>query len=210
MRTRIPSLDFRHYQKIHRDLILAIRLSGSHSAGNAPKKSILGGMENWIGNKVDNRPEEDPLNFEAGGDYRDIFFADFATNLRGFNLNKLSGNSYMLGNAELRIPIVKYLYRGSLTSSFLRNLQLVGFGDIGTAWTGKGPFSKENNLNTKVIVNDPFYAIVTDYRNPFLIGYGLGVRTTLFGFYAKFDYAWGIDNRTNQKAKPYVTLGYDF
>lgn len=204
------SLDFRHYQKIHRDLILAIRLSGSHSAGNAPKKSILGGMENWIGNKVDNRPEEDPLNFEAGGDYRDIFFADFATNLRGFNLNKLSGNSYMLGNAELRIPIVKYLYRGSLTSSFLRNLQLVGFGDIGTAWTGKGPFSKENNLNTKVIVNDPFYAIVTDYRNPFLIGYGLGVRTTLFGFYAKFDYAWGIDNRTNQKAKPYVTLGYDF
>jgi hypothetical protein len=204
------SLDFRHYQKIHRDLILAIRLSGSRSAGNAPKQSILGGMENWIGNKVDNRPEEDPLNFEAGGDYRDIFFADFATNLRGFNINKLSGNNYMLGNAELRIPIVKYLYRGSLTSSFLRNFQLVGFGDIGTAWTGKGPFSEGNNLNTKVIGSDPFYAIVTDYRNPFLIGYGVGVRTTLFGFYAKFDYAWGIDNRTNQKAKPYVTIGYDF
>ncbi|HEV7382747.1 MAG TPA: hypothetical protein VGN64_23290, partial [Dyadobacter sp.] len=29
------SLDFRHYQKIHRDLILAIRAAGSHSAGRA-------------------------------------------------------------------------------------------------------------------------------------------------------------------------------
>ncbi|PWJ58404.1 surface antigen-like protein [Dyadobacter jejuensis] len=206
------SLDFRHYQKVHRDIIFAIRAAASHSAGKAPKQSILGGMENWISNRQDSRATNDPLNFGPTIDNRDIFFADFATNLRGFNLNKLSGTSYMLLNAELRIPLIKYLYRGSITSSFLRNFQIIGFGDIGTAWTGKGPFSENNNLNTQIIGvdGDPFRATVTDFNNPYLMGYGLGARSTLFGFYVKLDYAWGVDNGYTNKPIPYVTLGYDF
>jgi hypothetical protein len=206
------SLDFRHYQKIHRDLILAIRASGSHSAGKAPKQNIMGGMENWVGNKRDRRLQDDPLALGPGIDNRDIFFTDFATNLRGFNLNRLSGTSYMLLNAELRVPLIKYLYRGSITSSFLRNFQVVGFGDIGTAWTGKGPFSENSSLNTTIVGadGDPFRATVTTYKNPYLSGYGVGARTTLFGFYVKFDYAWGIDNGYVNKAIPYFTLGYDF
>jgi hypothetical protein len=156
------SLDLRHYQKIHRDLILAVRASASHSGGRAPKQNILGGMENWLGNRKETRTGDNPLNFQR--DNRDIFFADFATNLRGFKLNRLSGTSYMLLNAELRIPLVKYLYRGAITSSFLRNFQIVGFGDIGTAWTGKGPFSENNSLNTQIIgdENEPFRATVTN------------------------------------------------
>ncbi|GLU51617.1 hypothetical protein Dfri01_10780 [Dyadobacter frigoris] len=205
------SLDFRHYQKIHRDLILAVRVAASHSGGKAAKQSVLGGMENWIGNKKDSRTTGvNALDFTK--DNRDIFFTDFATNLRGFNLNRLSGTSYMLANAELRIPLIKYLYRGAITSSTLRNFQIVGFGDIGTAWTGKGPFSEKNSLNTEIIgsVEDPFKATVTNYRNPYLMGYGIGARTTVFGIYVKFDYAWGVDNGSTNKAIPYVTLGYDF
>ncbi|WP_221393185.1 hypothetical protein [Dyadobacter sp. NIV53] len=206
------SLDFRHYQKIHRDLILAIRASASHSGGKAPKQNIMGGMENWISNRKETRTGDNPLNFGPTIDNRDIFFADFATNLRGFNLNRLSGTSYMLLNAELRIPLVKYLYRGSITSSFLRNFQIVGFGDIGTAWTGKGPFSENNSLNTQIIGtdDDPFRATVTNFKNPYLMGYGVGARTTIFGFYVKFDYAWGVDNGYTNKPIPYLTLGYDF
>jgi Tol biopolymer transport system component len=206
------SLDIRHYQKIHRDLIFAIRASASHSGGKAAKQSVMGGMENWVGNRKENRTGTNPLAFGSNIDNRDIFFTDFATNLRGFNLNRLSGTSYMLLNAELRIPLVKYLYRGAITSSFLRNFQIVGFGDIGTAWTGKGPFSENNSLNTQVIgtETDPFRAIVTNFKNPYLMGYGLGARTTLFGFYVKFDYAWGVDNGYTNKPIPYVTLGYDF
>jgi Tol biopolymer transport system component len=206
------SLDVRHYQKIHRDLVFAIRASASHSGGKAPKQNVMGGMENWIGNKKDNRSGLNPLAFGTNVDNRDIFFTDFATTLRGFNLNRLSGTSYMLLNAELRIPLVKYLYRGAITSSFLRNFQIVGFSDIGTAWTGKGPFNENNSLNTEVIGSDldPFRAIVTNFKNPYLVGYGLGARTTLFGFYVKFDYAWGLDNGFTNKPIPYVTLGYDF
>ncbi|HEV7350574.1 hypothetical protein [Telluribacter sp.] len=206
------SIDLRRYQKIHRDLILATRFAFSRSGGRSPKQSIMGGMENWVLNRVERRTTNNPLAFGPGVDNRDVFFSEFATNLRGFNLNRLSGTNYVLVNAELRIPLIKYIYRGPITSNFLRNFQIVGFSDIGTAWTGRGPFSQENSLNTEIVGggSDPFRATVTNFRNPYLMGYGVGARTMLFGFYVKFDYAWGVDNGVTNKAIPYITLGYDF
>lgn len=207
------SLDFRRYQKLHRDLVLAIRIAGSHSGGRAPKNSSMGGMENWVSSTaVSSEGTYNPFEFGENVDNRDIFFTEFATNLRGFRLNRLSGVTYMLSNVELRIPLVKYLYRGPITSNFLRNLQFAGFTDIGTAWTGKGPFSQENSLNTEIIGGNglPFRATVVNFRNPYIWGYGLGVRTMIFGIYGKLDYAWGVDNSVVRKPIPYLTLGYDF
>ncbi len=211
------SLDLRHYQRIHRDLILATRFAFSQSGGAAPKKSTLGGMENWIGGQKE-AVASNPLlvpnttRNEIPYDYRDVFFLDFVAPLRGFNQGKLTGNSYMLFNAELRLPLVRYLYRGNITSNFLRNLQLVAFTDIGTAWAGSGPFSKQNNLNTEVVGGGsiPFRATVTNFKNPFLIGYGAGIRTMIFGYFVKFDYGWGLEDRSVGKPIPYLTLGYDF
>lgn len=210
------TIDLRHYQKIHRDLMLAVRMSMSQSGGPAPKQSTLGGMENWITpqrEEIASNPLLIPNVLQQGrDDYRDVFFLDYVTNMRGYRLGKLTGNSHVLFNAELRLPLVKYLYRGNITSNFLRNLQLVAFSDVGTAWSGKGPFNRQNNLNTEIIGggNLPFLATVTNFKNPFLIGYGLGARTMLFGYYVKFDYAWGLENNVVNKAIPYLTLGYDF
>lgn len=208
------AVDFRHYQKIHRDLIFATRFSFAHSGGPSPKQSVMGGMENWTGNNQEER-SVNPLAVGLSSslipiDNRDIFFVELATNLRGFKFNKVSGATHMLFNGELRMPLVKYFYRGPITSNFLRNFQLVGFTDIGTAWTGKWPFNRQNSLNTEIIRLDFFSATVNNFRNPFLVGYGLGARTMLFGFYVKFDYAWGLDNGEVNKAIPYLTLGYDF
>ncbi|RYF56470.1 MAG: hypothetical protein EOO39_36655, partial [Cytophagaceae bacterium] len=111
-----------------------------------------------------------------------------------------------------RLPLVKYLYKGNVTSNFLRNLQFVAFTDIGTAWTGPGPFSQQNSLNTEVVGGGsiPFRATVTNFKNPFLIGYGAGARTVLFGYFVKFDYAWGLENKVLSSPIAYLTLGYDF
>ncbi|MFD1141387.1 hypothetical protein ACFQ4C_09715 [Larkinella insperata] len=209
------TLDLRHYQKIHRDIVLALRFSGSHSAGRAPKKSTLGGMENWIGISEGTRDQtrpNNPLLMPPNRDNRDVFFLDLAAPLRGFRLGKLTGTSHLLGNAELRLPIIRYLHRGPVTSNFLRNFQLVAFSDIGTAWSGKGPFSRQNSLNTEIVggAGDPFQATVTNFKNPFLFGYGAGARTMLFGYYVKFDYAWGVENDVVSKPVAYLTLGYDF
>jgi Tol biopolymer transport system component len=214
------TVDIRHYQYIHRDVTLAVRLSYGQSGGAAPKQSTLGGMENWIGGQPEpstaNQPNPlilQPLDFQtARQDYRNLFFLDFVSNLRGFRQGKLTGTSHLLLNAELRVPLVKYFYRGNIASNFLRNLQFVAFTDVGTAWTGRGPFNRQNSLNTETYGgnNTPFTAIVTNFKNPFLVGYGAGVRTMLLGYYVKFDYAWGLEDNVIDNPRAYLTLGYDF
>ena len=90
--------------------------------------------------------------------------------------------------------------------------QFVGFTDIGSAWTGTNPFSRTNGFNTNVYGGgtNPFKATVTDFRNPFLFGYGVGTRANLLGYFIKFDYAFGIDNGEVKPPITYLTFGYDF
>jgi Tol biopolymer transport system component len=204
------SIDVRNYTKIHREMILATRFSASTSGGAAPKRVFLGGVDNWLFNRYDRRNLDDPLNFdlESSFDKRDLFFSDFATTLRGFNLNKAAGRSHMLLNVELRMPLVKYFYRGPITSNFLRNFQLVAFSDVGTAWSGSGPFEKR--YESPIPKPNPFQASVNTFKNPFLIGYGAGVRTMLFGYYVKLDVAWGLEDKIVNAPMTYLSLGRDF
>ncbi|WP_337042509.1 hypothetical protein [Emticicia sp. 17c] len=203
-------VDARHYQRILKTFIFAARLSYSRSLGSAPKVTFLGGVENAI-----NRSVELPNGQNVGvpRDLRDVLFYDFAGSLRGFNFGKLYGTSHLLTNLELRLPLAQYFSKGSLTSNFLRNMQFVGFSDIGTAWFGnKGPFNRQNSLNTEVIGGgtNPFRATVTNFKNPFLIGYGVGARSTILGYFVKVDYAWGLEDKEVGKPKLYISLGSDF
>jgi outer membrane translocation and assembly module TamA len=118
-------------------------------------------------------------------------------------------------NGELRFPLLKYFYKGTITSNFFRSLQLVGFTDVGSAWTGVSPFNRENALNTETLeaVDDSgngFVARVKNFKNPFLVGYGAGIRTMLLGYYTKFDVAWGLEDNSRQDPMFYLTLGHDF
>ncbi len=207
------TLDARNYTKLYRDLTLATRVSFGNSGGAAPKQSILGGVDNWIpfGNVREVRNAENPLS-PYTTDYRNVFFTDFVTPLRGFRMNKLSGESYLLFNAELRWPVFRVLSRGPLTSNFLQNFQLTAFTDVGTAWTGSGPFSRQNSLNTE-FVSSPgsvWSATVNNFKNPYLIGYGVGLRTLFLGYYVKGDFAWGVEDKTVQSPILHISLGHDF
>lgn len=206
------NLDFRHYQKIYKELIIATRVYYGKSFGNNPKKYLLGGMDNWIVNRTDNENDQgSPLNFNNHEANTDILFAEYV-NLRGFNYNKFNGNNVLTANAELRIPIVKIFHRGSIKSNFFRNLQAIGFYDIGSAWTGKPPFSNDNTVNVKTVKPEgsPFEATIKTSRNPWLASYGYGIRTVLFGYYVRFDYALPIEDFDVGRRKIFVTFGYDF
>lgn len=208
-------LDVRHYQKIHRELTLATRLFYGNFFGANPQRYLLGGMSNWLFNKRDQSGNDDPLAINAG-ENTNILFAEFA-DLRGFNYNKFNGQQTMTFTAELRLPIVRYLYRGPITSNFFRNLEFIGFYDVGSAWTGASPFSEKNSLNTEVITagepGEPstITVEVQNFKNPWIQSYGAGVRTVLLGYYLKLDMAYPIeDNIVGDKPRFYITLGYDF
>lgn len=208
------SVDIRNYTKIHRDLIFAVRIAYGRFGGNAPKNFLLGGMDNWLFNQTDDGGGDvNPLATAFNQDNSDLLFTEFVTNLRGFNYNKIAGENFFLANLELRFPIIKYLFGKRVNSNFLKNLQLVGFYDVGSAWTGISPFNRENSINTRNIFQPgaPFTATVNDFKNPWLAGYGAGLRTVLLGYYLKLDVAWGIEDFiVADKPKFYLTFGYDF
>ncbi|MBF9253540.1 hypothetical protein I2I11_09570 [Pontibacter sp. 172403-2] len=207
-------IDLRHYQKLHRQIVLATRLSYGSFFGNSPKRFLIGGMDNWlIANDAD-ATDENNINVVSPAD---LFYLEYVTPLRGFNFNTRNGSKYLLANAELRVPIVQYIYNGPVPSGFFRNLQLTAFADAGSAYNGSNPFTGRNSINTRIIggrtsptEKDPFEITVVNYRNPFLLGYGVGARTTLLGVYGKLDVAWGQEDSEQKGPKFYITLGYDF
>ena len=76
--------------------------------------------------------------------------------MRGFNQNIRNGNNFLIFNSELRFPIVRYFLDHPVRSDFMNNFQVIGFTDLGMAWYGSQPLSRENTENTKTYVdNDP-------------------------------------------------------
>ncbi|MGI4739498.1 MAG: hypothetical protein ACRYG7_30400 [Janthinobacterium lividum] len=209
-------VDLRHYQKVHRQIIWANRASYGQFFGNAqsganPQVFRLGGMDNWVNQSYADQQLLTPAG-QTVPDPTTMFYQQFVTNLRGFNLSTRTGSRYVLFNSELRIPIVQYLSNRPIYSGFFRNLQLVGFFDAGTAYNGTNPFGENNSNNTISFGGNGniFSGTVTNFNNPILMGYGAGIRSTVLGFYTKFDLAWARENYMTSKPKPYFTLGHDF
>jgi len=206
------NLDVRHYQKIHRTLTFASRFFYGRSMGQNKQNYLLGGMQNWLFMQTENQGVNDPLRFDNNRDNTDVVFTEFVTNLRGFDFNEIYGNNAVVFNAELRWPLFRYFSNAPISSNFLRNFQLVGFYDVGSAWSGKPPFNSENSALTKEyrIVDSPFSADLAIFQNPWLAGYGFGFRTVLLGYYLKVDVARPIQDGTIGDRRFYFTLGLDF
>jgi len=208
------SIDVRHYQKIYKEIVLAVRGYAGTFYGNSPKSYLLGGMDNWLANSFNYSGVQNPLVSQLGQYNENLLFVEFATSLRGFDYATLYGNSTALMNAELRIPLIRALSRGPITSNFFRNLQLTGFYDFGSSWTGPIPFDNDNNGRIRVVPEksegSPFKVEIKEYLNPWLYSYGAGFRSMIFGYYVKVDAAWPVENYTVKNPRLYLTLGFDF
>lgn len=210
------SLDVRHYQKIYREIVIAVRGFTGTFFGNSPKKYLLGGMDNWILNQTNYSGLQNPLRNASGTFNENILFSEFATSLRGFDYATLYGSSVAVGNIELRVPLIRALSNGPIASNFFRNLQFTAFYDIGTSWTGPIPINSRNSVRKRVVPEDPtesgspFVIEINEYLNPWLYSYGVGLRTMMLGYYVKFDLAWPVENYKVNDPRLSVTLGFDF
>ncbi|RLD20206.1 MAG: hypothetical protein DRI69_06795 [Bacteroidetes bacterium] len=199
----VLGVDARHYQRLDKHSIFAARFYASTSFGSERILHYLGGVENWMFSEFDNTV---PVPRDKNFAYQTI-----AANMRGFKYNARNGSSVALINTELRVPFLRYLSRKKFKSSFLRNMQVVGFIDAGTAWHGSDPFSSDNPLNTLTITNPPTVKVdVTYYRNPIVVGYGFGVRTMILGYFLKLDYGWGLETHRVSKPILHFSMGLDF
>lgn len=203
-------VDLRHYQKIYKEIVFAVRGYTGTFLGNAPKNYLLGGVDNWLFNNTNFVGTKNPL-VNGVRSYNDnLLFAEFATNLRGFDYATQYGNSVALINAEFRIPLVRALSSGPITSNFFRNLQFTGFYDIGSSWTGAIPFGSSTEGRVREVTGGPFTIDIKEYLNPWLYSYGFGFRSMIFGYYLKCDLAWPVVNYQVQDPRAQVSLGFDF
>ncbi|MEX2589430.1 MAG: hypothetical protein WD334_04435, partial [Chitinophagales bacterium] len=201
----VLGFDFRYYQPIHKEIIWANRLALGTSYGTKKLVYYLGGVDSWL---IPSPEFDNDTEVSLDQNYA---FQTIVTNMRGFPQNVRNGNSYFVLNSEIRVPIFTYLINNPIRSEFIRNFQIIGFTDIGSAWEGLNPYKDENQVFTSTIGESSPVVTVNYFKNPVVFGYGFGLRTSLFGYFIRADLAWGNDSgQRTEKPRLYISLNLDF
>ena len=193
--------DARNYLTLYKNIIFASRIAGAHSGGNAKILYFMGGVDNDLNPKFDGNTSIDYSQNYA--------FQSLATNLRGYRQGARNGNSFMVLNEEIRFPIYNTLFKRPTKSGLLRNLQLISFLDIGSAW--KGILPNSDNIKSQNFVQDPNSPVtvyIENSRYDFGMGYGLGLRSRVLGYFIRTDFAWNIEG--SKKPIIHFSMATDF
>ena len=200
--TFVLGMDFRAYVPIWREIIAAFRLAGSTSLGGRKVVHYLGGVDNWLFQRTDNSTEI--------ADDQGYFYQALSSPMRGFYVNARNGNSFGLANAEIRIPLIKSFSKHPIKSDFAENFQVVGFADVGSAWTGLHPYSEDNGFNIQEVNQGSVTVTVNNNREPVVYSYGFGLRSRVLGYFVRLDWAWGVDDQTVLPRVTHLSLNLDF
>lgn len=197
----LVGFDARHYFRVLKHSVFAVRMAGASSFGAEKILFYLGNTDGALTTGYDSSV---PV---AVNDYA---YEMSITNIRGFVSNIRNGNSFALVNAEFRFPLFRYKPI-DFNNNFLKNIQLVGFFDAGTAWKGFTPFNRDNPINTIVYDDDPAYKLTVNYfRDPIVYGFGYGIRFNLFGYFLRVDQAYPIETGSLLEPRTHFSLGLDF
>lgn len=200
----VGGIQIKYYKKIHKNFTWASRLHYTVSGGPSNVAFRVGGVENWLGARVNGTLANNPL-------YGNGFIANL-NGVRGFSQNTRNGQQALLFNTELRLPIHRIMFKAPISSEFIRQIQMIAFYDIASAWNGLSPFG-EQHYNTRTIDQGTVKITVRNKNNPFISSFGYGVRMRLLGYFLRVDAAWAIDNGNfiNQNKPIYsASIGLDF
>lgn len=202
--------DARNYYPIYRNVIWALRASGNFSWGKQKLIYYLGGTDGWLilGSNIKNGRQRYFDNNNPPDPDPDYAFQTLAVNMRGFIQNVANGNNAFVINSEIRVPVISTFFDKVINNPFLRDLQVIQFVDLGTAWNGTYKGMRRPQV---VYGADPVQVkIKAPGIGPFAGGYGFGARSSLFGYFVRFDIAWPMNTVFGGRAMKYVSLGLDF
>ncbi|MEO6583317.1 MAG: hypothetical protein ABIO05_03280 [Ferruginibacter sp.] len=207
--------DARYYYPIYRNFIWAGRAAGDFSFGNQKLIYYLGGVDGWLmfgdNAKFKNNVFVRERFFNSGNtpaNDQNYAYQSLAVNMRGYIQNVANGNNAIVVNSEFRLPVMSTFFDRTVNNSFLRNFQLTQFVDFGTAWNGG-----YNSIKRPQVVystNQVRVRIKTGGVGPFAGGYGFGARSTVLGYFLKFDAGWPMNGFFSGRPVMYLALGLDF
>ncbi len=204
--------DGRYYHSIYRNFIWAGRVAGDFSFGDQKLIYYLGGVDGWLmfGDNTKKDGSDKFFNtFNPPANDQAYAFQSLAVNMRGFIQNIANGNNTLVINSEFRLPVFTTLLDKTINNAFVRNFQLTQFIDLGTAWNGaynalKRPEISYNSGGLTTV------RVKAGGIGPFAGGYGFGARSTLLGYFVKFDASWQMNGFFRGKPQTYISLGLDF
>ncbi len=199
--------DCRYYLPLHRCMILAGRIAGATSFGTGKVLYYLGGVDNWTTFSADvSKRFDQSIRIDQEENY---VYQAVGTNMRGFIQNCRNGNTFTVLNTELRLPLFRYIANRPISVKMINDFQVIGFFDAGSAWSGLVPGS-DNAYNKYDLVDGPLTMTIDVERPTIVAGYGFGLRTSLLGYFLRFDWAWGIEGHVILPRTFYFSLGLDF
>ena len=195
--------DARYYVPIYRNFIWAGRVAADFSMGDAKVIYYLGGVDGSVLTPKFNINPPNPSVPYA--------FQTLAVNMRGYNQNLANGNNDLVINSEFRLPVFTTFFNKPINNAFVRNFQLIQFIDLGTAWDG----TVKNIARPSENYSDPSTTPVSvkikaGGVGPLAGGYGFGARTTLLGYFIKYDIGWPMKGIFSGSPVSYFALGLDF
>lgn len=189
--------DLRHYKALYKDVVWANRLSGDLSYGQRPIIYYLGGTDRWFSPQFNQGNQPDPTQNYA--------FQTLAVAVRGFKQNIQNGRKNFVFNTEFRLPLLTTFIRRPIHSDILRSMMAVLFLDAGSAWNNGLP-----KIASTTLEGDNTIVHLQSTSLPFVVGYGLGVRAYLFGYYLRVERGWAVGNEFLKNGLWYISVGYDF
>ncbi len=203
--------DARHYLPIYRNIIWATRAAGDFSWGKQKMIYYLGGVDNWL-MFGDNQKTNGTYRYFNPANVPDpntnYAYQSLAVNMRGFLQNVANGNNALVINSEIRVPVFSSFINKPINNAFLRNFQIVQFIDLGTAWNGS--YNKIERPNVSYGTTPVQIKVKAGGVGPFAGGYGFGARSTLLGYFLRFDAGWEMKGVFRGKPKFYFAMGLDF
>ncbi|MBE7173392.1 MAG: hypothetical protein INR73_22660 [Williamsia sp.] len=191
--------DGRYYVPLYRNFIWAARAAGDFSWGKQKIIYYLGGVDGGLFPKYSQTPQpQDP----------DYAYQSLAVNMRGFPQNVSNGNNAVVINSEFRLPVFATLFNKPINNAFLRNFEVIQFVDLGSAWNGN-----YNKIQRPYVVygEQPVTVLIkAGGIGPFVGSYGFGVRSTLLGYFLRFDTGWEMNGVFRGKPMVHFAMGLDF
>ena len=206
------SWDFRKYWLMGKDYTFAFRLMAGKSVGPDAQKYFLGGLPYWLFGRGETDGVKDNSNYRDGildtnneSLLEDIYFANYASPIRGSRYNERFGTNVILTNLEFRFPFINYLALGFPLKAIFGNIRGHAFFDIGAAWDNPKEFTRTSYMQSK------YGTSISDAAIPTIKGFGLGMKINLGYFLLRIDTAWDV-NSDGSYSRPqyYFSLGPDF
>lgn len=177
------------------------RMHAGTSIGAMKTVFVSGGVPNWVNQRYRS---------SLGMLMEDAFSLQVVPHLRAAPQNARNGNTHVALQAEADWKVLELIFPRPLLQPIWRELRMGVFSDAGTAWYGRGPYSKENPMFITRIQAPGLDIELYQRRNPFLWSNGLQMSFPLYGYQINYSVGRMLEDNKFRPWMHSLSIGFEW